>query len=176
LTGEISLPSHCTGANPDKSQQSLMINGHLKATRAASCLLEPQSGDKVLYWLDEYKHAWIISVLTCQVNDKVRTLALPQNRSMTINTQTLTINAADSVRVNAIKEINLNVALGKLNECARSVCQLVQGTFTQFTKHFISRGEYLDFEAQKLIKSHGTQQLITAEKDLKVDAERINMG
>lgn len=166
LAGQISQ------ANEDGE---FIINHQLKAQKALSCLLTPQIGDLVLYWQENPQTVWIISVLRAE-SKQTRELALPDNEAMTINTKTLTVNAADAIRFNAIKEININVALGKLNECARSVCQMVQGSLVQLTKHFISKSEYLDFHAEKLLKSHGTQQLITAEKDIRMDADRINMG
>lgn len=153
----------------------LLINGHIKANRAVSCLLTPQLQDLVLYWLDSEHTAWVISILSAPVTEH-RELALPENQALVVNTETLTINASDSIRLNALKEINLNVALGKLNECARSACQMIHGSLVQLTKHLISKSDYIDFHAEKLLKSHATQQLITAEKDIKVDADRINMG
>ena len=119
--------------------------------------------------------AWVISVLSSP-QPGAREIALPRNQDMKLNANNVVLNAAQSIRLNAVKEININVALGKLNECARSMCQMVQGSLVQLTKHLISKSEYLDFNAQKLLKSHATQQLITAEKDIKMDADRINMG
>ncbi|BDX06558.1 DUF3540 domain-containing protein [Planctobacterium marinum] len=152
-----------------------VINGHINTQKALSCLIVPVAGDTVLYWKDDQNKGWIISVLHCEQQQE-REISLPQNASIKINTDNLTVNASNSIRFNAIKEINLNVALGKLNECARSACQMIHGTLVQFTKHLINRSEHLDFHAEKLLKSHATQQLITAEKDIKMDADRINMG
>lgn len=155
--------------------ENLTINGHISTKRALSCLLMPQTGDTVLYWKDDQNTAWIISVLSAE-NLQEREVSLPQNAGLKINTENLTVNASGAIKLNAMKEINLNVALGKLTECARSACQMVHGTLVQFTKHLINRSEYLDLHAEKLLKSHATQQLITAEKDIKMDADRINMG
>ncbi|MFC3647764.1 DUF3540 domain-containing protein [Planctobacterium marinum] len=152
-----------------------LINGHIKTQQALSCLISPCVGDTVLYWKDSQNHGWIISVLSGEKHQE-RELSLPNNASIKVNTTSLTVNASDSIKMNAIKEINLNVALGKLNECARSIYQMVQGTLVQCTKQLINRSEYLDFHAEKLLKSHAAQQLITAEKDIKMDADRINMG
>lgn len=151
------------------------INGHIQTRKALSCLIVPKEGDTVLYWKDDQNRGWIISVLYSEQHQE-REISLPNNAGIKINTETLTVNASNSIKFNAIKEINLNVALGKLNECARSACQMIQGTLVQFTKHLINRSEYLDFHAEKLLKSHAAQQLITAEKDIKMDADRINMG
>lgn len=152
-----------------------IVNGHIETQRALSCLITPCVGDLVLYWKDNQDHGWIISVLSAE-NPQERELSLPQNAAIKVNTKQLTVNASDSIKLNAIKEISLNATLGKLSECARSFYQLVQGTLVQHTKHLINRSEYLDFHAEKLLKSHAAQQLITAEKDIKMDADRINMG
>lgn len=160
---------------------NLLINGHIKAQRAASCLLVPETGDLVLYWLENTvqengeRQAWIISVLN-SANTSAKEIALPNHQDLKINANNVIVNASDSINLNAVKEININVALGKLNECARSMYQMVQGSMIQLTKHLISKGEYLDFSAKKLLKSHAAQQLITAEKDVKIDGDRINMG
>lgn len=155
--------------------EDLTLNGHIATKRALSCLIMPHVGDTVLYWKDDQNTAWIISVL-CAENLQEREVSLPRNAGFKINTENFTVNASSTIKLNAIKEIKLNVALGKLTECARSACQMVHGSLVQFTKHLINRSEYIDFHAEKLLKSHGTQQLITAKKDIKMDADRINMG
>lgn len=150
------------------------LNGHVKARQALSCLLVPQTGDIVLYWLDG-DQAWILNVLSA-AQHQGRDVSLPQQQDIRINTQNLVVNASEKITFNAMHEFNINVALGKLNQCARSMYQMVQESFVQITKHYINKSEYLDLQAEKLLKSHATQQLITAEKDIKMDADRINMG
>ena len=159
----------------DEATSDYLINGHIRAKRSLSCLLVPEPQDLVLYWLDDRNQAWILSILAGQMTE-ARQLALMENQGLKINTDSLTVNAAKNIQLNAIEEININVALGRLNECARSAYKMIQGSLVQITKHFISQSEYLDFNAKKLLKSHSTQQLITAEKDIKMDADRINMG
>ena len=154
--------------------QEFVLNGHVKARQALSCLLLPHQGDTVLYWLDG-DSAWILNVLASN-HSNGRELSLPQQQDLRINGNNLVLNAANKLTINALNELNFNVALGKINQCAKSMYQMVQQSFVQLTKHYINKSEYLDLQAEKLLKSHATQQLITAEKDIKMDADRINMG
>ena len=156
------------------NEDELILNGHIKARQALSCLLVPQPGDTVLYWFDG-DQAWVLNVLSAKQSDG-REISLPQQQDLRINSKNLVLNASDKITVNALNEFNINVALGKINQCARSMYQMVQQSFVQLTKHYINKSEYLDLQAEKLLKSHATQQLITAEKDIKMDADRINMG
>lgn len=158
-------------------EEEYVLNTGVVAQRATGCLIEPQQGDLVLYWQHQ-KDAFITMVLK-QSNleiTAVRKLSLPREQSLVINAKNIVFNVAQKLQMNVLQEINLNAAVGKINHYAQSILQTVQGSLLQLSNQYLNKSEHIDFEAKKLLKSHGEQQLITASKDLKMDADRINMG
>ncbi|MBE1301724.1 MAG: DUF3540 domain-containing protein [Alteromonadaceae bacterium] len=157
--------------------EEYVLNNNVVALRATGCLIEPQMGDQVLYW-QQQQQAFITMVL--QQKDKqapgIRKLSVPNHQGLVINAKNMVFNVAQKLQMNVLQEINFNAAVGKINHYAQSMLQSVQGSLIQLSNQYLNKSEHIDFEAKKLLKSHGEQQLITASKDLKMDADRINMG
>lgn len=163
-----------------------VIEGSLPAKQALSCLLKPKVGDQVMYW-NNADERWILAVLATSDKNtdeehlevdqhQHRELSIPGNLGMQIQTRQLTVNAHRSIDLNTMGDINLNAVIGKLCLSAKSCVQTIQDSLIQMARHVINRADYIDHQAEKVLKSHASHQLITAEKDVKIDAERINMG
>lgn len=164
------------------TDEQLVLEQSLPAKLALSCLLQPQVGDSVLFHQDN-EQRWVIAVLAAgeasshgrRGDASDRELAVA-NSTLTLNTQKFTVNSAQGIHFNSLKDISLNAALGQLKVNAKSMLQSVQQSLVQLSKHFFSKADVIDVHASQLAKSHAVHQLITAEKDLKMDADRINMG
>ncbi|MBL8511024.1 MAG: DUF3540 domain-containing protein, partial [Betaproteobacteria bacterium] len=52
----------------------------------------------------------------------------------------------------------------------------VSETLVQSARHTVGRAEHYLMEVKKLLRLQGKQVMVTAEKDVKVDGERISMG
>ncbi|UAA37093.1 DUF3540 domain-containing protein [Paraneptunicella aestuarii] len=161
-----------------------VIDGTLPAQQALSCLIKPTMDDKVLYCV-QGDECWILAVLystnqgnAAQENTEQdsREIALPNRAPMQMNTRKLTVNASEQIDMNSMGDINLNSVMGKLSMSAKRCYQTIQDSFIQLAKHIVHRGEYIDHQADKLLKTHAAQHLMTADNDIKIDAERINMG
>ncbi|MCY7293845.1 DUF3540 domain-containing protein [Alteromonas sp. a30] len=170
------------------NQSDYSIDHRFSAKKALSCLLNPELGDQVLYY-QQGEHSWIVSVLESECDamqaasneqknstTKDRIISINNQAPITLETARFTVNAKDSISMNAAQNIQLTAVLGKLSISARSLIQSVQESCISLAKHWLNRAEYIDQEAEKLLKTHAQHQLMTAEKDVKVDAERINMG
>ncbi len=153
------------------------LDNGVSAVQATSCIVLPQIGDKILYWQDN-NDCYITHILSqpaaSQASD--RQVALPQQQGLKINAKNLVFNIAKSLSMNVVNEINLNAAVGKINLYAQNLTQHVQKSLLQMAGQLLQRCDFLDVNTKLLAKNHAKQQLITAEKDLKMDAERINMG
>lgn len=165
-----------------------IIDQSLPATQAMSCLVTPEIGDTVLYWNDSHER-WILAVLKSAAsasnashqknnNDlkKPRSVSLPNQEAMQINARRLMLNAQQNMQLNSMGNIQLNAVVGKLMLNAKHCVYSIQESLMQMARTLLQRGDYIDHQANKVLKSHGQQQLMTAEKDIKIDAERINMG
>jgi len=167
---------------------SFVIDQSLPAKQAMSCLVTPQIGDTVLYWNDTNQR-WILAVLTSAStvgneaggkvdNDlqKPRSVSLPNQQAMQINGKKLLLNAQQTMQLNSMGNIQINAVVGKLMLNAKHCVYSIQESLIQMARTLLQRSDYIDHQANKVLKSHAQQQLMTAEKDVKIDAERINMG
>lgn len=156
----------------------IMLDSYLPAKQAVSCLVKPVVGDQVMYWSNGNEH-WVLAILTRtdeQQTEACREIALPQNQGMRINTDQLIVNASQKINLNTLGDININASLGQLNLSAKACYQTVKQSLVQISSHFFNKAEFMDTQAKKLLKTHATQHMMTAEKDIKIDADRINMG
>ena len=184
-----------TGVVTALEGNTYVIDGSLNAQQALSCMLKPNLGDKVMYWSQgrskshtqgrtqdhsqssQMEERWILAVLcSATENTDSREVSLPNNEAMKLNTQKLTVNANEQINLNTMGDINLNSVAGKLAMSAKRCYLTIQDSLIQMAKHMINRADYIDHQADKLLKTHASQHLMTADKDIKVDAERINMG
>lgn len=172
----------------DSNENGFIIDQSLPASQAMSCLVTPQLGDTVLYWHDNQQR-WILAVLKAQqsaenkahnknINDlnQPRTVSLPNQQAMQISARKLLLNAQHTMQLNSMGNIQLNAVVGKLMLNAKHCVYSIQESLMQIARTLLQRSDYIDHQANKVLKSHAQQQLMTADKDVKIDAKRINMG
>lgn len=171
-------------------KNNVVLNGNIAAKQALSCLVRPQLGDLVLYFKAD-NHAWVTAILSGKSNNEMtqemdsngrkgalkdRIISLSNNQGMSVETRSFNVNASEDISLHAVNKVQFTAVLGQLSISAKSLVQSIQDSCIQLAKHWLNRAEYIDQEAEKVIKTHAQHQLMTAQKDVKVDAQRINMG
>ncbi|MDR0379225.1 MAG: DUF3540 domain-containing protein [Candidatus Accumulibacter sp.] len=152
------------------------VAGTVRATRAAGCLLLPETGDRVLVALTG-ENAWVLSVL--ERASRTATLALPESttlraESLDIEARTLTLSAPvmlfsgkllaqgfDFVRTAAVKLVEVAVRrhgrYGKLREETSDMRELTAGRLRMESRHGTRiEAENIDIEAQRLLRANAT--------------------
>lgn len=152
----------------------LLDDGRL-ARQATSCLLTPQAGDRVLSVTGRDGTPFIVHVL--HRNDlQAAGVSVPGAHQLNIAQNRITLSASDQINVHALRNIEVTAATGVLSLACSNLFMTVNDTLVQNARNFIGKaGQYL-LEAKQLLRLHGQQTILTADKDIKVDAERINMG
>jgi len=174
--------------------------GEFPARKAASCLLEPRSGDRVLVCGPTLESAWIIAVLERREPGPARlafdgdaelavtggSLNLRAERTLGLESGTLKLRAREGVAL-----IDRCHWVGR--ECAALVGRLrltgnLLETFvdriTQFAKQSLRsveemdqvRSGVVDYQAEKTMNLRGRELLATAEELVKVDGGQIHLG
>ncbi len=136
----------------------------LPAQLAESLLATPCAGDRVLC-VDLEGDLIIVQILTRASN----TEPLLMTSSRTIEW------VAPVLRFKAIRELELLSA----KKLTLSACDLVLGasrTLVQQARHILQQANDYAVTAKGLLRLNGRQQVITAEQDVRIDGERINMG
>ena len=154
---------------------SFLLNDGRSALQALTCLIRPEVGDHVLAATCNNDTPYILHILY-RPNLQQAQLSVPGAQQLCINQAQVLINANQSISLNALEDIEISAATGGLHLNSRSLFTSVSDSLVQNVGQFIGRaGQYL-LEVKQLLGLHGQQVLVTAERDVKVDAERISMG
>lgn len=135
------------------------------AAQALSCLLVPEAGDRVLV-LDTGEAAYITHVLA-RSSDSAR-LSAPGIALLEI--------VQPSLRLACEGDLTLTSAQGSVAITARNFLASVAETMVQNAQHLVTHAQHCVLQAAALLRVHGRQALLTAEQDLKIDAERVTLG
>lgn len=154
---------------------SYLLNDGRAARQALSCLLQPEVGDHVLAATCQGDIPYILHILARNNLQQVQ-LRVPGAQQLCIAQDQVLVSANHSITLNALTNIDINAATGLLSLNARNLFTSVSESLVQNVQHFVGQAEHYLLEVKQLLRLHGQQALITAEKDVKVDAERISMG
>ncbi|WP_026971594.1 DUF3540 domain-containing protein [Aliagarivorans marinus] len=158
--------AYCTGvitALPDDGSANYLIDQHVHAELALSALVEPQLGDRVAYLGDE-SGCFVLHILK---RKSPQTLQLRSATPIAVHAPELTLSAD--------KQLDL-VSLNRFSLTGQHGVVSVSGTLVSCAEHMVKQVNQLMVTAKGLLRLSGRQQVITAEQDVRIDGERINMG
>ncbi len=151
----------------------LLDNG-ARATRALSCLIEPRVGDRVLAAQTGDGACHLLHILEREDRERAE-LSVPGADTLALRQSRIAVHAHDSLDLGSADTASLS-ALGTLSLNGGSLFASVRETLVAQAEHYVGRfGQYL-LDVRALLRLHGKDALLTAERDVKVDAERISMG
>jgi len=151
----------------------LLDNGRL-TQRAASCLLQPQVGDRVMV-LSLNEEAHIVHILA-RNKDGEALLSVSKASSLTLRQEEILIESRRRLRLRSLGDTEVTAATGTLSLQGRNLFINAVDSLVQQASHWICRMGHALIEASELLRMHSRQALVTAERDIKIDAERISMG
>ena len=147
--------------------------GH--AWPAVSCLIRPRRGDRVLVAWPPGQDGFILHVLQRESAEGA-TLEVPGTDAVTLHQRRLTIAGSEAVAIRSLRDMELTAATGTLAINARNLFSTVQDSVVHNARYFIAHIGTYAMQVKNLMRLHGRQAIITADQDIKVDAERISMG
>lgn len=140
---------------------------------AASCLVRPENGDRVLAVALDGGMCFVLSVLTRAAT--VARLEVAGATAVTLTAPALTLAATEGLRMQSLHDVDITAA-GNVCVAARNLVQTATASLVQHVKHCVMHAGTYALQVGTLFRMHGKQALITAERDVKIDAERINLG
>lgn len=152
----------------------LLANGR-QASRALSCLVELQAGDLVLVAQSEASFH-VLHVLVREAQSEPAVLSVAGASGVSLNARRVAIHALDSLELMSARDASMTAATGNLSLTARNLFETVGESLVQQSRHFVGKAGQFLLDVRHLLKMHGQDALITAERDIKADAERISMG
>ena len=153
-----------------------LLENRTIAKRATSCLIQPAVGDVVVYASFDDLSCITAILQRTEQTDQVAKLSVPNQDELEVVSKKLTLMAEQEMKLMSAGDLSINASLGKLMVLSTDMVQQVKHSVIQTCKQLIARMDYSDTQAKDMLKSHSRNQIITAEKDIRVDADRINMG
>lgn len=152
----------------------LLDDGRL-ARRAASCLVLPEPGDRVLAATGRDGVHFILHVLA-RANHEEADVGVPGVHRLTIRQPQVAVHAREDIALRALRNVDVCAAGGTLALSARNLFATAHDSLVQAARHVVGTAEHYLLDVKQLLKLHGRQALITADGDVKVDGERISIG
>jgi hypothetical protein len=160
--------------------QFRLYDGRL-ALQAMSCLLTPEPGDLVVV-LHGVSGLFITHVLLRPQSspDAVGVaraeLSVPGAQVLAITQPGFELACSREIALRCLGDMELTSAGGAVTVNARHFLASVTETMVQTAQHLVTRVEHCVMQASAMLRLHGRQALLTAEDDMKLDAERISLG
>lgn len=145
------------------------------ARRSLSCLLQTQVGDRVLVWGGDGGTCYILSVLERTEGQSVR-LSVPGAEDVTLEAPRLSLQAESLLNLFSLQNLELCASAGQLAAVASHIHLTALETLVQSANQCLGQYENLLLEAKGLARLHARQTLLSAQEDLRADAQRISMG
>lgn len=154
---------------------SCLLGNGMRAVRAVSCLVEPQPGDRVLAGATADGLCHVLHILARSDGDSAR-LSVPGATGVALCQSRIALHAGESLDMGSAGNASLTAAGGTLSLNGRNLFVTVADSIVEQASHYVGKiGQYL-LDVRALLRLHGNDALITAARDVKVDAERISMG
>lgn len=159
---------------------SCLLGNGMRAVRAVSCLVEPQPGDRILASTPADGPCHVLHILArCESTrgdgDHAR-LSVPGATGLSLCQSRIALHARESLHMGSAGEASLSAAGGTLALNGRNLFVTATDSIVEQAHHYVGKiGQYL-LDVRALLRLHGNDALITAARDIKVDAERISMG
>lgn len=152
----------------------LLDDGRI-AQQAASCVVIPAQGDRVLVAACRHGDNYIVHLLSRSQAEKAF-LSVPGAQHLTLRQPEITLAATEKVGLHSLRDVDVTAVTGVLSLTARNLFSTVAESLVQNVRHYVGNAEQYLLEVKQMLRLHGKQASITAENDVKVDAERISMG
>lgn len=153
---------------------SCLLDSGVRARRALSCLVEPRAGDRVLVGA-RADGAHVLHIVEREPCGAV-CLSAPGAQALTLRQARVGVYAAEALDLASAGDASLTAAGGSLALSGRNLLLTARESIVELADHYVGRiGQYL-LEVRELLRLHGHDALVTATRDVKVDAERISMG
>lgn len=151
-----------------------VLSAGQRASRAVGCLVEPEQGDRVLV-ASEGSEQVILSVISRQEGALV-SLNTANGGDVQLTSGSISLHAERGVELQAHASILLAAPFGDVEFVAANLTQSVQGCAVTLADTIVDKARNVHLTADESIITRTQVHSVTADQDLFMDADRINMG
>lgn len=156
-------------------ERSYRVSDGGYARRSAGCLLEPEKGDLVLLYRSDIGENFITQILHKNEQATAR-LNVEGVQKLLLEQPDISLMARNEINLTALADIEISAIAGNLTLQVNNFISSVRETVVENARHRISKTFTYALDVTGLMRIKSEQGVVTAEKDLKIDAERISMG
>lgn len=146
-----------------------------RAAAAASCLVRPRRGDRVLAAACGSGGVYVLAVLERAAGQPAE-LGVPAADEVTLAAPRVTLRATERLQMQSLRDVDVTAVAGDVSLTGRNLLVTASEAIIENMRHYIGRAGAFALQVQSLLRLHGRQAFVTAQEDVKVDAERINLG
>ena len=157
-----------------------MDNGQ-QARTAVSCLIKPEAGDLVQLFHGDAQ-CFVTAILRRQtlehagVTERKIEIAVNGADTLQLSVPKLQCVARDSIALFAGQSCEIASPQGRVLLTARNVCAIAGDNLIQQARTALTQVTNYSVKALELLHLKGRQQLISAETEVRLDGQYINMG
>lgn len=154
----------------------LLANGR-RARRALGCLIEAKAGDLVLVaQVSGEGECHVLQVLERSASMQAAEISIPGQGGISFKSRSIEMNALEAIGIRCVRDVSVTSVSGGITLTARNLFSCISENIIQQSQHFVGKAAQFLLDVRHLLKLHSQDALITAERDIKADAERISMG
>lgn len=155
------------------------LTGGQQAICAVSCVIEPQQGDTVLCYgqsnMGDQAQVYILAILQRDTGRSAR-LTVPSCDELTISQSGIQCHAQNALELGCRNHIKLTSVSGNVEVRAQNLIQTLVGSIIESASERVCNASFIQFCASFMTRFHSNQTVMTADSDIKIDAERVNLG
>ena len=156
-----------------KEERWLLGSGRW-AHRAFSCVIRPEVGDHVL--CSATGESSVIVAIIRRSGVSVHEMSLPGNAKLRLSAEVFSVVTKKLLELKSFGNIQIEAPLGSVATLAADVFYTARKTLVQVCSHLISKTKSWQLSAEGSVLTDAENHIMTARRDIKIDAERINMG
>ena len=156
------------------SAEQWLLSGGVGSSRAVSCLVEPEVGDRVLVVAEE-RDTIILSILH-RSHPAATNLSAVGRGSVSLKSREVSIVAERGISLEALTNIKFLAPLGGIQSMSESLMQTVKGSLVSIANSVFNKAEHYELNVKESLITRAKMQSINAQSELFMDAKRINMG
>ncbi len=103
-------------------------------------------------------------------------LSVPGAEALNIRQAKIGIHSVGTLELASARDVSVTAASGVLALNAANLFMTVSESIVQQSRDFIGKTVQYMLDVRQLLRMHAKDTLVTAERDVKMDAERISMG
>ncbi len=154
------------------SKNSWLLSNGKQAELAVSCLLQAQVGDEVLV---THAPVLILAILKRR-GGKTARLSVPGAAEIRFQQAKISLQATESLTLVSLKNAELTAATGTLKLAARNLFTTVIDTLIERAADKLCKVSSYSLNASSLLRFRSRHGIITADEQIRIDAEQIHLG